>query len=258
MWKGTLRVGKHQVAVKLYAAVTDRTVHFHLLHAKDKVRVEQRMIHPNTGEPVDKEEIQKAYEIEPGTFVVLTPEELETLQPEPARDIDVHTFVPAEAILPAWYERPYYLGPDGSTEAYFALAKALRDEERVGIANWVMRGREYHGALRAEGDHLALVTLRALEEVIQPPKVDATVTTTDAREVAMAEQLVEALAGDFDPETFKDEHGDRLRALIEAKAGGKRIKKAKIATKRTEGSLHAALAASLKHVGHPGKERRSA
>src|ERR1043166_8734023 len=127
MWKGTLRIAKQTVKVKLYAAVEDAAVHFHLLDAEQEVRVEQRMVNPETNEPAPKEEVGKAYEIEPGTFVRLSEAELDALQPEASRDVTVDSFLPSDAIGPGWYERPYYLGPDGSTEEYFALVAALKE-----------------------------------------------------------------------------------------------------------------------------------
>src|ERR1700742_1632156 len=112
MWKGTLRIGKQELKVKLYAAVEDAAVHFHLLHAKDGVRVEQRMVHPDTNEPVAPDSVEKAYEVESGTFVKLSEEELKALVPEASRDVTVDGFIPAGSVGPGWYERPYYLGPD--------------------------------------------------------------------------------------------------------------------------------------------------
>src|SRR5918996_2055187 len=99
------------------------------------------MIDPDSGDEVPNEEIQKGYEIEPGRYVILTAEDLEKLQPPPSRDIEIVEFVPPEKISQQWYERPYYLGPDGDEKAYFALAEALAKREREGIAHWVMRNK---------------------------------------------------------------------------------------------------------------------
>src|SRR5688572_28549599 len=122
IWKGELKIGTGKVPVKLYSGVVDRTVHFNILDDRQLMRVKQHMVSPDTGEEVASEEIQKGYEVEPGRFVILTAEELEALEPEPSRDIEITEFVPPEAISQQWYERPYYLGPDGDTKAYFALA----------------------------------------------------------------------------------------------------------------------------------------
>src|ERR1700752_547138 len=148
IWKGELKLPSTKVPVKLYSALQDRTVRFHILDQKSKTRVKQHMIAPDSGNEVSKEEIQKGFEVEPGTFVIIEPEELEKLEPKASREIEVTKFVPPEKIPPEYYERPYYLGPDGDEKAYFALAEALRNKEREGIAHWVMRKQPYVGALR--------------------------------------------------------------------------------------------------------------
>src|SRR4029453_1505544 len=137
---------------------------------------------------------------EPGVFVILTKEELEQVQPKPSRDIEILRFVPPQKISSLWYDRPYYLGPDGDQTAYFALAEALANKEKEGIARWVMRGKEYVGALRSQDDYLMLVTLRHAEEVVQPEELPAPEgRSLDRKEINMAKQLVELLEGEFDP-----------------------------------------------------------
>src|SRR6185436_15095221 len=139
MWKGVLKLGTTRVPVKLYSAVQDRTVRFHVLDDRQKKRVKQHMVDPDSGEEVPTEEIQKGYEIEPGRFVILTAEDLEALQPPPSRDIEIEEFVDQDEISQQWFERPYYLGPDDGDKEYFALAEALKNEKKEGIAHWVMR-----------------------------------------------------------------------------------------------------------------------
>jgi DNA end-binding protein Ku len=260
MWNGTLKVGKVRIGVKLYAAIEDSAVHFHLLHDRDHERVQQRMVNPVTGEPREGDQIQRGFEIERGTFVLIQDDELAALEPAPSRDVVIASFVPASAIEPAWYERPYYLGPAGKSQDYFALARALADEKRVGLARWVMRKRQYHGALRAHGEHLILSSLHSHEEVLQAPKVTPLSRAADARELAMAEQLVEALAGEFDPTEFRDEHRERVLELIVAKAKGKRLKPPPRERRRPARDLGTALEQSLKQLRKrpEQKERLSA
>src|SRR6476469_8786071 len=147
IWKGELKIGSAKIPVKLYSAVADRTVRFHLLDDKHLMRVKQHMVDPDSSQEVTNEEVRKGYEIEPGKFVILTDEDLQSLEQKPSRDIEVSEFVPPESINQQWYERPYYLGPDGDVEAYFALAQALENRQREGIARWVMRNKTYMGAL---------------------------------------------------------------------------------------------------------------
>jgi DNA end-binding protein Ku len=171
-WKGEIQLGKRPLPVKLYAAVEDTHVHFHLLHESDGVRVEQHIVDPSTGKPVEKDEIRKGYALGSGAFVLLDKDELKELEPEASREIEVLHFVPYDALSPAWFERPYLLGPDGEPGEYLAFARALADAERQAIVHWVMRGRSYTGALRSDGARLLLVALRDREEVIEPPEVE--------------------------------------------------------------------------------------
>src|SRR5262245_25628522 len=125
IWKGKLKLGSATLPVNLYSAVVDKTVRFHILDEKTETRVKQHMVNPETGEEVPGDEIQKGYQVEPGTFVILKREELEKLQPKPSREIEITRFVSPQEIGSLWYDRPYYLGPDGDAKAYFALADAL-------------------------------------------------------------------------------------------------------------------------------------
>src|SRR4051794_26722455 len=111
MWKGVIRCGRQQLAVKLHAAVEDADVHFHLLHARDGVRVQQRIVNPESGQAVDKTEVRKGFPLGHGSFVLLAPDEIKALAPEASRDIELETFVPDTSIPAAWFERPYHLSP---------------------------------------------------------------------------------------------------------------------------------------------------
>jgi DNA end-binding protein Ku len=246
IWKGQLKIGTTKVPVKLYSAIQDRTIRFNILDERSKMRVKQHMIDPGSGEEVPTEEIQKGYEIEPGRFVILTESDLEALQPPPSRDIEIDEFVDQDEISQQWFERPYYLGPDDGAKEYFALAEALKNQEKEGIAHWVMRNKYYAGVLRSIDDYLYLFTLRDAKEVISAadlPKPSGAAPTQ--KELAMAKQLVEMLRGDFDPAEYKDEYRERVEEFIEQKAKGHRPRLQAVKTKRKTESLDAALAKSL-------------
>lgn len=246
MWKGRIRFGGVDVPVKLYAAVQDRGVHFRLLHEKDHTPVQQEMVNPDTGKAVPAEEIHKAYESSDGALVMLEDEELDALEPEGDRSIEVSRFVAPGAISHPWYDRPYYLGPDGNAGAYFALAEALREQDKQGIAHWVMRKKEYVGALLAEGDYLMLITLRRAGEVVEASELDAPGGEKPARrEVDMATQLVEMLAGDLDLAAYRDEYRDRVLELVEAKAEGKVVRLPKVKQRRETRDLSDVLEQSI-------------
>lgn len=246
IWKGELKLASTKVPVKLYSALQDRTVRFHILDEKSKTRVKQHMIASDSGNEVPREEVQKGFEVEPGTFVIIEPEELEKLEPKASREIEIKKFVPNEKIPPELYERPYYLGPDGDQAAYFALAEALQNKEREGIAHWVMRKQPYVGALRAENDHLVLFTLRHTEEVLSAKDLPRPAgSAPDKKELSMARQLVELLKGEFDPKEYKDEYRARVMEFVEKKAKGHKPKLHLVKTKRKTTSLNSVLKKSI-------------
>src|SRR5215510_10122426 len=246
IWKGELKLNSTKVAVKLFAAVKDQTVRFHILDEKSKTRVKQHMVEPDSGKEVANEEIKKAFEVEPGTFVILEPEELEELAPAPSREIEITQFVPPKKIPPEYYDRPYYLGPDGDQTAYFALAEALKKKEKEGVARWVMRKQPYVGALRAEDDHLVLVTLRHAEEVLSAKDLPRPAgRAADKKELSMAKQLVELLKGEFDPKEFKDEYRERVMEFVEKKGKGHKPRLHLVKSKKKTMSLDKVLAKSI-------------
>jgi DNA end-binding protein Ku len=257
-WKGQIQLGKRSLPVKLYSAVQDTQVHFHLLHADDGVRVEQHIVDPSTGESLEKDDIQKGYALGAGKFVVLKPKELKELEPEASREIEVLHVVPDTSLAPAWFERPYLLGPDGDQGEYLAFARALADANQQAIVHWVMRNRSYTGALRSDGARLLLIALRDREEVIEAPSIDVPKTRAPSeKELALAEQLVETLESEFDPTEFQSDYRERVRKLVAQKAAGKHVRLAKPQLRKpSTGSLEAALRASVSRTHH--KERKSA
>jgi DNA end-binding protein Ku len=248
IWQGKLTMQKHEIAVKVYSAVLDRQIHFHLLHKRDRTRVQQRMVDAETERPVPLDETRKAFEAEPGLYVALTSEEIERSVPEPSREIGIRCFLPAHVIDPQLFDRPYYLGPaEDSRTDYFALAQALDRKKSAGLASWVMRKHSYVGALIAQQEYLILITLRHAEEVIPVSQLDPPPgRPLEPKEKDLAEKLIEALSGPFRPEAYHDEYQERIRELIDAKRAGKKVKPKRAARRRREGSLADALRASLK------------
>ncbi|MGH9970626.1 MAG: Ku protein [Pyrinomonadaceae bacterium] len=246
IWKGELKIGSTKIPVKLYSAVGDRTVRFHILDDRHLLRVKQQMVDPETSEEVDKKEIQKGYEVEPGKFVIVTDDDLESLKPKPSRGIEITEFVPPEKISQQWYERPYYLAPDGDEKAYFALVEALKNRNREGIAHWVMRNKAYVGALRAQDDYLLLVTLRNAEEVVSAKDLPKPAGREPSqKELNMAKHLVSLLEGEFNPADYKDEYRKRVMEFIERKAKGRAPRLSSVRLKRKTASLDTMLAKSL-------------
>lgn len=223
MWKGSLQLGEHEVPLKLYAAAERGGTSLRLLDPKTGRPVHQRMIDPRTGDEVA--EVHRGFEVERGTFVLLSDEELAEIEPAKSSEIEVLAFVPTDAIDLARYHRPYWLGPDGEPEAYAALARALTKTDRIAVVKWVMRKRRYVGALRAEDGYLALSTLRHADEVVAPTAIDAPKAKVDAKEAKLAAQLVDALADDFDLSEYRETYRDRLAEVLKKKARGETIER---------------------------------
>jgi DNA end-binding protein Ku len=255
MWKASLALGDELVPIKLYAAAEDRDVHFRLLHAQDLAPVLQWMVDPRSEQRLAPEEVVRGIEVEKGVFVRLRDDELARVAPEPSRTIELLRFVPAPALDAAWYERPYFLGPDGADGRYAGLCEALRTSGQRGVARWAMRGRRYFGALEARDRHLVLIALRSAQEVVSAealPRPEG--APASAAERRLAEQLVAALEGPFEPATLRDEYRERLLAHLAARSKGRRIKPAAEKAPKPSPDLEAALARSVRAV----KKRRAA
>jgi DNA end-binding protein Ku len=257
IWKGTLHVGSLTLPLKLYSAVQERSVHFRLLDAHKHERVEQKMVHPGTGQTVERTAVQKGFPLDDGSFVTLEPEELASLEPEASRDITTSRLVPSDAVSRALFVRPYYLGPDGRSAEYFALASALESAKLDGIAHWVMRKHGYHGALFAKDGYLLLATLRPAAEIVSADALPKpTGRAHSERELSMAEQLIQSYSGPLDLASFHDEYRERVLEFVKKKAEGKRVRIPRAPAKKSEGSLVDALARSLKQTKKPAAHRK--
>jgi DNA end-binding protein Ku len=258
IWKGSIHFGPIRVPVKLYSAVEDRGIHLRLLDARRHEPVVQRMIDPDSDRVVPAGEVRRAVPLDEGRLVVLSAGELEELEPEASREIAVTRFVPSGGIGHPWYDRPYWLGPDGDDGAYAALVAAVERREVEGVARWTMRAKEYAGALRVERGRLALITLRRAGEVVPASALDPpSGRALDERELRMARQLVEAMEGELDLTAFRDEYRERVLELVAAKAEGKVVKFPKPPRRPKEDDLAAVLERSLKAAGG-GKRKRAA
>jgi DNA end-binding protein Ku len=246
MWRGVIELGRHTIPVRLFAAAEDRTVHFRMLHRQDRQPVRQRLIHPETGDEVAAEEVRKGAELDRGVFVLLDDDELTSLEPEPSRSIIVERVVANAELDHFWYDRPYYLGPDGDDKAYGSLVKVLADKSREAVVRWVMRGKEYVGSITVHDGRLALIALRFADEVVGPQEIHVPPQAAfPAGEVAMANQLISTLASTFDPGQFHDTFNEEVRELIEQKARGRTVAAKKARRKQAPRSLEKALRDSL-------------
>jgi DNA end-binding protein Ku len=249
IWTGAISFGLVNVPVKLYSAVSKKTVRFHQLHAKDGVRIQQKRVCPADGEEVAYDEIVKGYEITPDQYVVVTPEELEAIEPRKTKTIDIEDFVDLEEIDPIYYDHPYYLLPGtGAAKPYKLLVTAMEDASKVAIARVVIRQKEQLVAIRPTGDILTMETMNFADEVVPHDKFDEAPDAdvdTNKREVDMARQLIESLAAEFDPSKYKDTYRERVIELIERKAEGKEIAVQPVEEPQPVPDLMAALEASV-------------
>jgi DNA end-binding protein Ku len=261
MWTGAISFGLVTVPVKLYSAVSRKSVRFHQLNSQTGVRIQQRRVDPSTGEEVAYEDIVKGYELAPDRYVVIGSDELEALDPKKTRTIDIEEFVELSDVDPIFYDHPYYLAPaSGGAKPYRLLLDAMRDTGRIAIARVVIRSKEQLVAIRPMGDVLAMSTMVFADEVIDPGTIDDIPQADDvevrAREVDIAKQLVESLAADFEPEKFQDTYREEVLALIERKASGEEIavQPARDEDEEPVPDLMAALKASLDAVRGRGGE----
>ena len=229
MWSGAISFGLVNVPVKLYSAVSRKTVRFHQLNADTGHRIAQKRVDSVTGDEIPYEKIVKGFELTKDRYVVITPEELDSVAPEKTRAIDIEDFVDLEDIDPIYYDHPYYLVPDkGAGKAYGLLLEAMRESGKVAIARVVIRSKEQLVAIRpAAGDVLTMETMIFHDEVVPTDDLDGVpdakdLKTTD-RELKMAQQLIASLASDFEPSKYHDEYREKVLELVERKAEGEEI-----------------------------------
>jgi len=261
MWSGAISFGLVNVPVKLYSAVNRKTVRFHQLNGKTGHRIAQKRVDASTNDEVAFEDIVKGYELTKESYVVVTPDELEALDPEKSRTIDIEDFVDLADIDPVFYDHPYYLVPDrGAAKAYGLLLDAMRRSGKVAIAKVVLRSKEQLVAIRpAPGDVLMMETMIFADEVVPPDSIDdlpdANELNVSDRELKMAQQLIDSLTSEFEPAKYKDEYREKVLELIERKASGEEIAVQPEAPKPAKvPDLMAALEASLAAgKGEPAK-----
>jgi DNA end-binding protein Ku len=238
IWSGSVSFGLVNVPVKLVTATSSKDVRFHQLHAPDHARINQKRVCSADGEEVDYSEIVKGYDLGGGNYVVIEPEELAAIDPEGSRTIDIEEFVDLDEIDPLYFDHSYYLVPDDrAAKPYALLVEAMTQTGKVALGRFVLRTKQYWATLRAHDGALVLADLDVpTTESVAPSK----------REVDMAAALVESLSSPFDPGKYRDEHREKVMAMIEAKAEGQVVTPAAATeTAAPVVDLMAALEASL-------------
>jgi DNA end-binding protein Ku len=227
MWKGTLNFGLVSVPVKLYSAAVHKNVTFHQLHAADHARIVQRRFCSAENEEVEYGEIVKGYELAPGRYVVIEPEELAALEPALTRTIEIEDFVQLDEIDAVYFDRPYFVVPNkGGARSYRLLLEAMRETGKVAIGRIVLRSREQLVAIRPREDALMMVTMNFGDEIQQTEsfyELNEVEVEVGEHELEMARRLVESVSRPFAIDNYHDTYREALLDLIDRKANGEQI-----------------------------------
>jgi DNA end-binding protein Ku len=267
-WKGQLRLALVSIPVRLLTALErEKQINFHQVHRESKQRIRYEKVAPGVG-PVEQEDIVHGYEVEPGDYVLLEDDELDKLKLATRHTIELVQFVDACEIDPLYFDRPYFLLPDGedADEGYRVIRDALREEKKVGIGQLTLRGRENLIALKASGKGMMIETLRYAEEIKNVDKVFDDIGASRLRQdlIHMAKDLIRQRSSPFDPSAYKNHYAEALRELVQSKLkGGKSVAVGEDELEESRGKVidfTEALKRSVKkaEAGEPGRNRKPA
>ena len=230
IWSGAINFGLVTIPVKLFTAVRTDELSFNMLHAKDEGRIKYERICSVDQKPVPWDEIVKGYEYEKGEYVVLTDEDFKKVNPEATQSVDILEFVDLDTINPMFFDKPYYLEPSKQGKhAYALLREALTESNKVAIARVVIRTKEYIAAVKPIGEALVLELMHWANEIVESSTLELPGNEAlPEGEMKMARMLIDTMSVQaFEPEKFKNKYHDELLAMIEARAQGKELPKAK-------------------------------
>jgi DNA end-binding protein Ku len=227
IWTGSINFGLVNIPVGLFSATEDHGISFNQFHRGTNDRIRYKRVNERTGEEVPFADIVKGYDLGDGEYVIIEPGELDEIAPGRSRTIDIETFVDLADVNPILFRKTYYLAPTKPdyARAYSLLNQALEQTDRAGVATFVMRGKQYLAIVRADEQMLTLETLHFADEVRDPVELDIVTEPVMARgkELDMAMNLIRSMAGEWDPEEFRDTYTDRIRQLIEDKREGRQV-----------------------------------
>ncbi len=250
VWTGTISFGLIAIPVKLFHAVRKQGVSFNQLDERTMARIKYRKVSALDGDEVPDEHIVKGYEVSKERYVIVDPDELEPFIPAATKTVDLEEFVDLEEIDPVFYDSAYYVAPGANPKPYVLLARAMEESNKVAIGRFVMRNKQYTAAIRAEDGLLIMSTLAYADEVLDPATIDELRDLAEievsAKEIAMAESLVDSLTAAFEPAKYRDEYREQVLDLIEIKASGQEFEIPEaVAEKPKVVDLMAALEASV-------------
>ena len=258
IWSGSISFGLVNVPARMYPAIDEQDLSFNLIHEKDSSPIGYQKICKAEEKPVPDDEIVKAYELDNGKYVELTDEDFEAAEENGYRSLTLLDFVPYEQIDPIYFERTYYLGPDeGAEHAYVLLAKALEESGLAAVARYVFRNRQQLGCVRVRDGVITLEKMYFADEIRPTKGIAPTRVKVAKQELTMARDLIDRLAGDFDPEKYEDAYRKKLLQVIRAKGRGKEIQPAERDEPEAPADLMEALRQSLEASGRRRTSSRS-
>jgi len=225
IWKGAISFGLVTIPVRVYGATEAKSLRFHQLHEPDGGRIRYKRVCSVDGEEVEYSEIVKGYEYEKDHYVTLTDEELDSLPVKTAKAIEIERFVDAEEIDPIYFQKAYYLVPEGTgVKAYHLLREAMADDGKVALAKVAFRDKEHLATLRLRDNVFVLETMYWPDE-IRTPKFDVLDESVElrAQEIRMARSLIDSLTDAFEPQEFTDDYRAALEELVQKKVQGEEI-----------------------------------
>jgi DNA end-binding protein Ku len=257
IWSGSIVFGLVNVPARIYSAVSEHKLHFNLVHEPDGSPIGYQKICKAEDKPVPDDEIVKAFEYKKGEWVFMEDEDFEAARVEGYRTIEITDFVPYDEIDPIFFAKTYYVGPqDGGERVYALLVQAMEDSGLAGISKFVMRDRQYLGALRVREGVITLEQLYFGDEIRDPESIRPKVGKVEKRELQMAAQLIESYTTEWEPEKYEDTYRDALYAVIERKRKGEDVHRAPEPEEEEPTDIMDALRRSLESRTSGGAGRR--
>ena len=246
IWTGTISFGLVNVPVRMYSAIEEADVHFHLVHEPDGGRIGYQKVCKAENEPVPDDEIVKAFEAKKDELVILTDEDFAAVKVEGVKTIEISAFVPYEEIDPIYFERTYYLGPqDGSEKVYSLLRQAMEKTGLAAVGKYVLRDKQHLGCLRIREGVITLEKLFFHDEIRPVKEIAPRKAKVPEAELKLATSLIAQFKTSFQPERYDDTYRDALMKVIKAKQKGETITAVPAAEGEEPADLLAALKASV-------------
>jgi DNA end-binding protein Ku len=259
LWTGSISFGLVNVPVRIYSAIDEKKLHFHLLDRRSDAPIGYEKVNKNTGRRVPDDEIVKAFEYSKGKYVYMEDADFEAARVEGYKTIDITDFVPYEDIDPIFFAKTYYVGPDeGAEHVYSLLARAMEDSGLAAVAKFVMREQQHLGVLRVREGVIALEQLYFADEIRPVAEIKSRKQKIDKRELEMAARLIDSFTGKWEPSKYKDTYRNELLAVVKAKQKGKQVHaEAERLEEPEQPDLMTALRESIQRSRGHGKRRRA-